>query len=105
MEWQSVNQLPVEQFFDFSQLPAGAVVVDIGGGKGHISLRIARQHPQLSFVVQDYEVKSPTTTGDDDSRQLLQRVQWQAHSFLERQPVQEADVYLMSNILMDRTLT
>ena len=38
--------------FDWGSLGEG-VVVDIGGGSGHLSIPVAQEFPQLQFVVQD----------------------------------------------------
>lgn len=39
--------------FEWGKLRPNAVVVDVGGGKGHVSLEIAQQHSHLRFVIQD----------------------------------------------------
>lgn len=39
--------------YDWSQLPAGSKIVDVGGGIGHVSLTIAKHYPHLRVVNQD----------------------------------------------------
>ena len=40
--------------FGWSALPLGSLVVDVGGGYGHVSLQIAKQHAErLRYVVED----------------------------------------------------
>ncbi|GJJ14339.1 hypothetical protein Clacol_008603 [Clathrus columnatus] len=39
--------------FKWESLDSNALVVDVGGGTGHLSLKIAQQHKDLRFVVQD----------------------------------------------------
>src|ERR1700760_1207382 len=39
--------------FDWKSLPANALVVDVGGGVGSVSMILARQCPDLRIVVQD----------------------------------------------------
>jgi sterigmatocystin 8-O-methyltransferase len=95
---------PIESFFPFNRLQSGSVVVDVGGGKGHNSMRLAHQHPELSFIVQDYGGKGPTTS-TNSSEATPHRVQWQQHDYHLEQPVKGADVYLMSNVLMDQQPT
>ncbi|RHZ67306.1 uncharacterized protein CDV56_103356 [Aspergillus thermomutatus] len=103
MQWHSRSAATtVESIFDFNQLKADAVVVDVGGGKGHHSIRIAKQHPRMSFIVQDYGAEPPADSSDIDET-ILKRVEWQDHDFHTEQPVKGADLYLASCILMDHT--
>ena len=46
--------------FDWASLKPGSLVVDIGGGLGHVSMDIARACPALQVVVFD----TPGTTKD-----------------------------------------
>lgn len=39
--------------FDFGSLKEGAVVADIGGGVGSVSVMLAKAHPKLKFVIED----------------------------------------------------
>ena len=39
--------------FDWNSLPAGAKVVDVGGGIGSTTLILAQSVPKLQYVVQD----------------------------------------------------
>ena len=39
--------------FDFSSLRDGALVIDVGGGIGSVSMVIAKAYPKLNFVVED----------------------------------------------------
>jgi len=75
-------------------------VVDVGGSAGHASIAIAQKHQDLTFVVQDlgYVV--------DQSKDLLpqevkSRVEFMPHDFFSPQPVKDADVYLLRQILHD----
>ncbi|CAI7616110.1 unnamed protein product [Penicillium viridicatum] len=96
----ALTDKPIELFFPFHKLNPGSLVVDVGGGKGHNSIRLARQEPHLSFIVQDYEGKRPSVA-DENSEAIPQQVQWQQHDYLLEQPVKRADVYLLSNVIMD----
>ncbi|KAL4874422.1 S-adenosyl-L-methionine-dependent methyltransferase [Aspergillus karnatakaensis] len=93
-------QTSIEDVFDFQKVSSGGTVVDIGGGRGQHSIRIARQHPHLRFVIQDYERKFPSKEDIQDSA-VFERLQWQQYDYFTEQPVRGADVYLLSNILMD----
>ncbi|KAL4910754.1 S-adenosyl-L-methionine-dependent methyltransferase [Aspergillus multicolor] len=72
-------------------------VVDLGGAKGHVSALLARQYPNLQFIVQD----TPAVlagAAETLPENLRSRVKFQAHDFFTEQKV-EADVYLLRNIL------
>ncbi|KAL3482121.1 hypothetical protein BJX99DRAFT_252837 [Aspergillus californicus] len=97
------NDKPIELFFPFNQLKPASLVVDVGGGKGHNSIRLARQQPHLAFIVQDYEGKRPLTT-DENNEAIPHQVQWQQCDYLLEQPVKGADVYLLSQVLIDWNL-
>ncbi|KAJ5834252.1 hypothetical protein N7447_000278 [Penicillium robsamsonii] len=95
-------QTSIEDTFDFTCLKPGAVVVDIGGGRGQHSIRIARRHPQLSFIIQDYESAFPSKEDVNDEG-VYRRLQWQQHDYFTEQPVKGADIYMLCNILMDNS--
>lgn len=42
--------------FDWSSLPPSSTVVDVGGGLGHLAMRIYQEHPTLKFIIQDRPV-------------------------------------------------
>ncbi|RAH41803.1 S-adenosyl-L-methionine-dependent methyltransferase, partial [Aspergillus brunneoviolaceus CBS 621.78] len=94
---------PLEEIIDLRALcPEDALVVDVGGGRGHHSLRLAQRYPRMRFIVQDYADKAPSSTSSiaPDPR-LRERVSWTKHDFFGEQPVRGAAVYLLSHILMD----
>ncbi|KAJ5946183.1 S-adenosyl-L-methionine-dependent methyltransferase [Penicillium verhagenii] len=96
------TQTPIEDFFEFGKLPPAATIVDVGGGRGHHSIRLASQYPQMSFINQDLGKKDPTLKETMDES-ILKRVTWQEHDFFQEQPVKGASVYMLSHILMDNT--
>lgn len=82
----------------------GLTVVDVGGGLGHISRALAEHtHPAAetaTFIVQD----QPDIVDAGRSilpEQLKRRVKFEVHDFFTEQPVQGADVYLLSSVLHD----
>lgn len=86
--------------FDWSLLPPGATVVDVGGNVGHASIAICKSHPHLRFIVQDLEDMS----SHPDVRvpeSLASQITFQAHDFWTEQPVKEKAVYLLRHILHD----
>ncbi|RDW81607.1 uncharacterized protein DSM5745_05164 [Aspergillus mulundensis] len=76
-------------------------VVDVGGGKGHISVMLATRFPSLHFVVQD----TPSMIAGAAAETLAglpadvsDRIKFTSHDFFTDQPA-EADVYLLRNII------
>ena len=85
--------------FDWSTMDEGTVV-DIGGSHGSLCIEIAQRVPRIHCIVQDLPdvVKSgqtslPTTIGNS--------VTFMAHDFFDEQPVKNADVYILRQILHD----
>ncbi|PYH80494.1 S-adenosyl-L-methionine-dependent methyltransferase [Aspergillus uvarum CBS 121591] len=97
------TQAPIEDIFNFDNLRPGATLVDVGGGRGHHSIRLAMQFPRISFTVQDFMCKKPTIIEEPAIAEAMSRVTWQQHDFFEKQPVRGASLYLLSHILMDHT--
>ncbi|OCK72900.1 S-adenosyl-L-methionine-dependent methyltransferase [Lepidopterella palustris CBS 459.81] len=92
----------VLQGFDWAGLGPGTRVVDIGGGGGEISVMLAREYPNLSFVVQDYE--DDIRKGEKELAEDLKnegRVTFMPHSFLDPQPIKDADVYFFRSIFQN----
>ncbi|KAF8132734.1 S-adenosyl-L-methionine-dependent methyltransferase [Mycena galopus ATCC 62051] len=91
------------QGFDWGALPAGAVMVDVGGGIGQILLAIAKIHPELRIVNQDrspaielakaYWAKHLPTHVNNNLVEL------QVHDFFTAQRVKNADVFLLRHVL------
>ncbi|EGD85308.1 hypothetical protein H112_06207 [Trichophyton rubrum D6] len=78
-----------------------ATVVDVGGSTGYASIALAREFPNLRFVVQDLN-----TNNEGGRKGILQedieiqsRVSFQVHDFFNPQPINGADVYLLRMIL------
>lgn len=74
-----------------------AMVVDVGGSRGHVSAFLAQKFPSLHFVVQDL----PSTAADIGPalsytlpEDVKGRVRLMEHDFFGPQPTQGADVYL-----------
>ena len=85
--------------YDWASL-GKATVVDVGGSHGLVCIALAKEYPDLQFVVQDLpkviedaKTKSPA--------EMSHRVTFQAHDFFEEQPVKNADIYYFRWILHD----
>lgn len=82
--------------YPWQKLGSG-LVVDIGGGTGHISKMVARKFKNLRFIVED--LPSTLRTVDRSGGDLGDRVSYVEHDFFQEQPIKDADAYFMSNIL------
>ena len=90
-----------EEVYPFHNLADGAKIVDVGGGRGQVSIRIAEKVPHLSFVVQDQASVVESVLSEGGLDEVDNRVQFQAHNFFTSQPVKAADAYLFRFILHD----
>lgn len=41
--------------FDWNTIPDGHLLVDVGGGLGHVALEVTKVHPSIHVVVEDRE--------------------------------------------------
>ncbi|KIY48412.1 S-adenosyl-L-methionine-dependent methyltransferase [Fistulina hepatica ATCC 64428] len=89
--------------FRWDELPPNARVVDVGGGIGHITMTIARQNPNLRYVIQDrpsvihaaeeyWKINSPEALDNG-------LVKLQSHDILSPQPVTDATVFLLRLVI------
>jgi 6-hydroxytryprostatin B O-methyltransferase len=83
--------------YDWSCLPNGATVVDVGGGGGHCSMAIAAVNPDIRFIVQDMKSAYDATVIPES---LKSQIQFMQHDFFTPQK-SIGDVYLLRWILHD----
>jgi SAM-dependent methyltransferase len=76
-----------------------ANVVDIGGGSGHVSVRLARAFPRLKITVQDKDARMLEESTTLDLTGVEQRVSFMQHDFFTPQPIVGADAYFMRQVL------
>ncbi|TGO38103.1 hypothetical protein BHYA_0082g00460 [Botrytis hyacinthi] len=77
---------------------ANGLTVDVGGAKGTVGIELLIFLPKLKCIVQGrLEVVGDTTIPDD----LQDRLSFMAHDFFGEQPVKEANLYLICNVLHD----
>lgn len=101
--WMTFSYVPSGALYPFKDLRPGALIIDIGGGSGHVSVEIAKSNPHLKFVVQDFE--DPVSIGKSTYRDFNLPVEWQVHNAFEPQPVKGAAIYLTRRLLHDHTDT
>ncbi|KAG6837108.1 hypothetical protein H0H93_014712 [Arthromyces matolae] len=87
--------------YEWKKLPAGSVVVDVGGGLGSDSLRVAREFPSVEVVVQD---RAPVI---EDAKKHWHdnlpnaKVTFEVQDFFEAQPERKVSIFLVKQILHD----
>lgn len=94
----------LESGFPWSKL-GKALIVDVGGGPGHVSIALARTFPSLTFEVQDLP-ETVEVGANGCPEELKSRVSYKAHNFFEEQPqrfipADETVVYFLRFILHD----
>lgn len=78
------------------EVGAGTLVVDVGGGPGHVSMALAKACPSLSFEVQDLP-ETVEIGGRTCPEDLKNRFVFKAHDFFQTQP--EHDVSMGRSIV------
>ncbi|EAQ88901.1 hypothetical protein CHGG_05521 [Chaetomium globosum CBS 148.51] len=91
----------IARAYAWETLPANSLVVDVGGGIGHISTAVAQKHAHLSFQVQDFGDLVEESGTLQQSAGVSDRVHFCPHSFFEPQPetCRKAAVYFLRNIM------
>ncbi|KAL9105869.1 MAG: hypothetical protein Q9227_009032 [Pyrenula ochraceoflavens] len=94
----------VESGFPWSEF-GKALVVDVGGGPGHVSVALARQFPELIFEVQDLPETVEVGRGNCPV-DFKERITFKAHNFFEAQPARSLSpnhsvIYFLRFILHD----
>ncbi|KAF9458915.1 S-adenosyl-L-methionine-dependent methyltransferase [Collybia nuda] len=90
---------------DWNSLPADSTVVDVAGGIGNSAMTILKAFPHLNAVVQDIpavieEAVKFWEKGLPDAL-ASQRIKLQAHDMFTSQPIKNASVFLLKDIVHD----
>ncbi|PSN62387.1 S-adenosyl-L-methionine-dependent methyltransferase [Corynespora cassiicola Philippines] len=71
--------------YPWNELPEGTLLVDVGGGPGHVAMALAENYPNLEFLVQD--LPETVQFGNDSCpSRLRSRIRFEAHDFFAIQP-------------------
>lgn len=89
----------VAKGFDWAAL-GKATVVDVGGSHGKVSIDLAKEYPDLHFVVQDLP-KVIEEAKKELPEELAGRIEFMAHDFFTEQPVKNADIFYLRWVLHD----
>ncbi|KAF7342880.1 S-adenosyl-L-methionine-dependent methyltransferase [Mycena sanguinolenta] len=91
--------------FRWQDLPAGSVIVDVGGGLGASSLSVAKKYPTLKVVNQDragvIEHSKAHWKEFFPEHVAAGMVEFQPHNFFEPQPVKNAAAFLLRHVMHD----
>ncbi|KAK7014078.1 hypothetical protein VNI00_019427 [Paramarasmius palmivorus] len=91
--------------FDWKAVPAGSLVVDVGGGIGSVTHTILKHCPDLKFVVQD--LPGPVDDGKKwwatNMPQAIEsgQVKLEVHDFLTPQPQKGPEIFMIKQIMHD----
>jgi predicted O-methyltransferase YrrM len=94
---QAENFVALAQRFDFSQYRR---VLDVGGANALLTRVLATHHPALSFITFDLAPVAPIARREVEKAGLAGRIDVVSGDFLT-DPLPQADVILMGNILHD----
>ncbi|KAF8993749.1 S-adenosyl-L-methionine-dependent methyltransferase [Hymenopellis radicata] len=100
---QMMERDDVFEYFDWSQLPTHADVVDVGGGIGSLAKELTRSHPHLRIIVQDLPkvIEDAEKLWAAHSPEAVKsgKVVLQPHDFFQPQPVRTASVFILKHIV------
>ena len=101
MKWHSMQQgFSTDHLVHSFPWANELLVVDVGGGQGHVSCALANHNPSVRCIVEDQQ--DAISQGEKNlATSLKGRVNFRAHDFFAEQPVKNADVYLLRLILHD----
>ncbi|KIK63299.1 hypothetical protein GYMLUDRAFT_222394 [Collybiopsis luxurians FD-317 M1] len=89
--------------FEWSTLPKGSKVVDVGGGVGNVFFPLAAKFPELKIVVQDLPevVGNANKVWTERMPAALEsgQVTLQAHNFFNPQPETDVSVFFVKHVL------
>lgn len=84
----------IDTLADAFDWAAVSTVVDVGGGRGEVSISLAERFTHLDFIVQDLKhVVSDCASLNGDSEHLRRRVKFVEHDYFAPQKTVHADVY------------
>ncbi|KIY47920.1 S-adenosyl-L-methionine-dependent methyltransferase [Fistulina hepatica ATCC 64428] len=93
-----MNRTSILTGFPWNDLPPKSRVVDVGGGLGHITMTIARQYPELQYVVQDRHAVIPDTEKYWRTN-FPQALDSGLHDITNPQPIHDAAVFFLRVVI------
>ncbi|KAI8623622.1 O-methyltransferase [Xylariaceae sp. FL1651] len=87
----------LRDYFPWNSLKG--TVVDVGGGSGHVSIALARNFPNLNFVVQDISTRMLDVGKSIITDDIADRISFMQHDFFEPQPVKDVSAIFIRQCL------
>ena len=91
--------------YDWESVAEGGQVVDVGGGVGTVSMRLASTYPEMNIVIQDRQsvVEDGLRRWSEVNPLAIEngKVKLQPHDFFQPQPIKSPDVFFMKSIIHD----
>ncbi|KAI0530045.1 O-methyltransferase [Xylaria digitata] len=95
--WTKLDRhIDIKGGFPWSELRG--TVLDVGGGSGHVSMALAKEFSQLSFIVQDLLPQMRVEGNEDASTSVMDRVTFMQHNFFEPQPFRDVAAVLLRQV-------
>ncbi|KAH6915484.1 O-methyltransferase-domain-containing protein [Coprinopsis sp. MPI-PUGE-AT-0042] len=92
--------------YPWKELHSGASVCDLGGGIGHMLMKIGKEHPHLQLKLQDIperveEAKEVVWPREFPRAIEENRIEFKPVNFFDELPISGCDVYYLKHILHD----
>lgn len=102
---QSRNTSFLSLTYPWNSIEKGGVIVDVGGGVGHVCLELSKEFGNLKYIVQDQPktIEEAKKFWESESPESLKNgnIVLQSHNFFCENPVKQADIYFLRRILHD----
>ncbi|KAJ3570740.1 hypothetical protein NP233_g4206 [Leucocoprinus birnbaumii] len=90
--------------YPWGELPAGAVVNDLGGGVGYLTMKLYRHFPHLVFKLQDmperiHQAQNEIWPQECPEAIANSKVQFKGVNLLVEAPLPNCDIYLLKNVI------
>ncbi|KZV95393.1 S-adenosyl-L-methionine-dependent methyltransferase, partial [Exidia glandulosa HHB12029] len=94
----------VQSGFPWKDFPQDSVIMDVGGGTGHVSMVLHQHFPQLKLVVQDRHqtIDHAKEWWGTENPKAIQtgRVELQGHDFFDPQPPRDPPALIMLRFIL-----
>ncbi|KAF5363268.1 hypothetical protein D9756_001094 [Leucocoprinus leucothites] len=90
--------------YPWDKLRDGAVVNDVGGGRGNISMELYKRYPNLNLKLQDLPERTEQTQRESWPKECPQviadgRIEFKSVDLFVESPIANCDIYLLKNVI------